>query len=85
LGEILPAKVEEGTWLSQTKSLNGWGEICGAVSYDKWEKHEGSGKLLIKHVHKISQFPYSPTVKSKLTEADARAKMLIYLLENKLI
>lgn len=85
LEEMLPTKIEEGTWFNYTKSLNGWGGICERVSYDKWEKHEGAGQLLIKHMHEVNSHPYRPHETPEHTHADLYAKMLIYLLDNNLL
>jgi len=85
LGEMLPASIGNKTWLSYTKSFNGWKDICERISYDKWEKDKGAGQMLIKSKVKISNNPYREYEEQTLTEANARAKMLIYLLENKLI
>lgn len=83
LGEMLPVRIEDDTWLSCTKSLNGFGEICERISYDKWE--DKKNYLAVIHVHEIIGIPYTKYENQKISEADLRAKMLIYLIKNSLI
>lgn len=82
LGEMLPETIGEKTWLNYTKSLNGWGEICETISYSKWE--DRGNYLEPVRICEFSILPHSKNEKSNKSEADIRAKMLIYLIENKL-
>ena len=85
LGEILPVSIGDKTWLNYTKSFNGWEGICEKISYDHWKEDKGMGQMVIKSKVEINNNPYTKYEKQTITEADLRAKMLIYLIKNKLI
>lgn len=83
LGEMLPATIGEKTWLNYTKSLNGWSGTCETISYNKWE--DKGNYLEPVRICEFSIVPHSKNEKSEKSEADIRAEMLIYLIENKLM
>ena len=83
LGEMLPATIGDETWLAYFKSLNGYGGICEKIGYFKWENMPNKS-VLHKSIHTISEACQDPIDKIRyFSEANARAKMLIWLIENK--
>jgi len=86
LGEMLPHTIGDNTWLQWTKAVNGYNEICESLAYVKWEEENSLGQVFLENKHKIYCKPYKDKRFDEFeTEADARAKMLIYLKENNII
>lgn len=80
LMRMLPATVDDGTWLSFTKSENGWKGVCQNIAYVKWEEHEGMGQLMIKEVIEKSIPAHYPNEKPSLSIENAACELLTELI-----